>query len=64
MYLCLTMIPSILFGKLGIREAVSVAIIGIYLDNATIAVTCSLLVWFINNVIALVPSFIINSKNI
>lgn len=64
MYLCLTMIPSVFFGKLGIREVVSVAVIGIYLDNVTLAVTCSLLVWFINNGIALVPSFIINSKNI
>jgi hypothetical protein len=63
MYLFLTMIPSIFFGKLGIREAVSVTIIGVFLNNATLAVTCSILVWFINNVIALIPSFVINSKN-
>ena len=60
-----TIIPSLIFGKLGIRESVAVWIFTPFIENTLVILSASFLIWFINLAI---PSliglyFLIISRN-
>jgi len=48
LYLVSTLTPSLLFGKLLIRETAGLIILGFFIENDAIIVTSSLLLWFVN----------------
>lgn len=47
-YLMSTLTPSLLFGKLVIRETAGLIILSLFIDNSAIIIVSSLLLWFIN----------------
>lgn len=48
LYLVSTLTPSLLFGKLVIRETAGLIILSLFIDNSVIIVVSSLLLWFVN----------------
>lgn len=58
-YLLTTLIPSAFLGKLGVRESVSLTVLGGIYNNGSAILTASLLIWIINILVpALVGLFI------
>ena len=47
-YLLSTLTPSMIFGKLVVRESAGLLILGLFIDNDVIIIFSSLLLWFIN----------------
>lgn len=61
-YFFSTLIPSLWFGKLGIRESIALLILSPILHQATIILCCSFLLWILNQVIPTLFSLIVINR--
>ncbi len=58
-YFISTLIPSVFLGKIGVRESVSLLVLASFTTNASLILTASLLIWFINLVLPALCGLII-----
>jgi uncharacterized membrane protein YbhN (UPF0104 family) len=63
MYLVVTIIPTFILGKIGIREAVAVFVLGSFIPNNSIIIASSIIIWFLNNVLSFLPAVLFKVRS-